>query len=388
MTTSPPPSRRFWTDGPGGVLWRSGATAIVALVAAEIAVLLVIFGYGILALAAAALSLAAGLTVWRRGLLPCAVVACAISLPAASATRDPVRIAPRATGVQIVQPRTAAEIRPSYRQGFGALVVDLRRTRLPSGGHLSISARSDTDRVIVALPRDRCVNVRVRRTLLPAPGDVERRALRLAGLPADPRMPAYMVSGFGGPGPAPPAPAFPATSVFSRISGASPDGHAVVRRSRDARAASLDLVVASPANVVVRDFPSSVGLLNEEAWQQVSGSQWPVGVETTPNPGQRREAWAWKPRWSAADRRRGIPRRWARWGAAVVPELRAQAARAAGYCASRGVLAGYWATAEITGRSATVYLSVNGVGRVAWTRVLSDGSVAPTAPAIPVGGAV
>lgn len=111
MTTTPSPSPhpgRSWRDGVGGVAVRTGLTAAVALVAAEAAVLLVIFGYGWLALVIALVSLGAGLTVWRRGLLPCAVVACAVALPAAAATQDPFRMSSGDPGVGgVVAPPSA-----------------------------------------------------------------------------------------------------------------------------------------------------------------------------------------------------------------------------------------------------------------------------------------
>ncbi len=163
MTTSSPsttPVARPWTQGIGGVALRTGLTAVIALVAAEVSVLAVVLGFSWLALIAAVASLAAGLTVWRRGLLPCAVVASAIAVPAAVAHHDPVRIDP-SHGVLVVRPASVGDLQPSYRRGFGSVLVDLRRTSF-GPGTVDLSARSDTGRVVVALPRDVCLNVRVR----------------------------------------------------------------------------------------------------------------------------------------------------------------------------------------------------------------------------------
>lgn len=381
MTTTPPPPspRRPLAHGIAGVAWRVAATAAAALVAAEIGLLASVFGAAWAVLLAALVAVVAAATVWRRGALPVAAVACAACLPTAMAQDDPARIAPSLQGIRIVQPLAPDELEASYRQGVGPLLIDLRRADLPPGREITLSARSDTDRVVVALPRDRCVDVTVRYRALPAPGPLTSRALRAASLPWAPPdgsvalmrwfelAPATQVMG-------------PGLAMFGRITPGSPSTTVVTRRTTDPRAVRLTLDVASPAAVVVRDFPAGIGPLGESWEPGTGGSAWPQGINATPAPGAMRLRDAWSAEWTAAERRRGLPQRWDAWLRRVVPELRAQARRAAGTCATPTVRAGYWASVQVPAGDSSRLLSVNGQGTVRWHRWDANGALAPSAP--------
>lgn len=369
--------------GAAGVAWRVVATVAAALVAVEAGILASVFGAAWAVLVVAAVALAATATVWRRGALPVAAVACAACLPAAMAQDDPTRIAPGLQGIRIVQPLAPDELQSSYRQGVGPLLIDLRRTDLPAGQAVTLSARSDTDRVVVALPRDRCVDVTVRYRSLPSPGRLTSRALRAASVSwYPPDSSSALTNWFGldmptqmmGPG----------LALFGRLTPGTPNTTVVTRRTTDPRAVRLTLDVASPSAVVVRDFPAGVGPLTESWGAGVGGSSWPYGINPTPAPGAMRLRDAWSARWTAAERRRGLPQRWQAWIERAVPELRAQARRAAGACATPEAASAYWASTDVPTGGDSRMLSVSGKGTVLWRRWNADGTLVPT-PALNTG---
>lgn len=359
-----------------GVVWRVIATGAVAIVAAEIAVLASVFGAAWVVLVAAAAAILAAATVWRRGALPVAAVACAACIPAAVAQDDPVRITPSTQGIQFVQPMAPDQLGGAYRQGFGPLLVDLRRAQLPPGKAITLSARSDTDRVVVALPRDRCVDVTVRYRTLPVAGALTTRALDALSLPSRPPYPGAASMSWFERDPVTQEMG-PTLALFGRITPGGPEPTTVTRRTDDPRAVKLTLDVASPAVVVVRDFPQNVGPLAESWEPGTGGAAWPHGINPPASPGALRLRDEWTPRWTTEQRRRGVPQRWQAWTRRVVPALRDQARRAAGPCATPGDLAGYWATSDAGSGTSPRLVSVNGVGTVLWRRWDANGALVP-----------
>ncbi len=372
-----------------GLVVRVAVTVVAALAAAELGVLASVFGLVWVVPVAAVLALAVAATLWRRRALPVAVMVCAACVPAALAHTDPVRIAPGSTGAQIVVPASVADLAPSYRRGLGPLLIDLRTAQLPRGATISLSARSDTGHVVVALPQDRCINVTVRYTRLPHPGRLTSEALRAVSL-----QPGSDAAGF------------PVIDFFSRELSGTADGVALVlfgrihpgsasqtvvtRRAVGADAVDLTLDVASPGTVVVRDFPDRLGPVNgwlststfdDQGRGQPFATAWPWElVPPNPPPSEVSPGDRWMQPWTAAQVRDGTPGRWARWLKGIVPWQRAVAQSAAGPCAPPSVRATYWTRQDVDLGGGRRVLWVNGVGASEWNTELPDGTLRPAAP--------
>ncbi len=86
----------------------------------------------------------------------------AAALPAVVVAASGVRVLPQA-GLVTERPLTAAAIpADGYRAGLGDLFVDLRRLSLEPSQAVTVKLETGFGRTVVALPRDRCIDVEVR----------------------------------------------------------------------------------------------------------------------------------------------------------------------------------------------------------------------------------
>lgn len=378
VTSTPPPAPPPRSTRVGLVL-RAAAVAAAALVAAELGVLATVFGLTWVVPVVAVGAMLAAAARWRRALVPLAVLACAACIPAALAHRQPTRIAPGIGGVETVVPTALEAGHTTYRHGLGPLLVDLRRTRLPRAGTMTLAARSDTNNVVVALPSDRCVEVTVRYRRLALPSGLASAALRAVGLPAAPPTAAVpTVDRFSRDAGAPSASAL---VMFGRVHPGAEEQQTFIRRTDRSDAVRLTLDVASPGTVVVRDFPTMLGRI--DVWgTDPMAIAWPWDMlPQDPTPGDAAVLDGWTEPWTDAQRRRGTPQRWVRWLSRIVPQLRDNARVAAGPCAPFAVQADYWARADVDrGNADVLTLWVNGHGDSTWTKRRPNGVVTPADP--------
>jgi phage shock protein PspC (stress-responsive transcriptional regulator) len=143
------------------VAWATGGLVAFTLVAAISAAATVFgFGWAIVIVAAAVLLVA----ISKRTKLPPVVALLAVmalTLPAVAVALSPMRLTLQ-SGSSIVAPSTANEVNDTvYRSGFGTLLVDLRRTRMPRTGAITLRIHAGLRRTIVALPTGTCVRVHV-----------------------------------------------------------------------------------------------------------------------------------------------------------------------------------------------------------------------------------
>ncbi len=271
-------------------------TTAAALAAVLLGILMAAFGLAPAALAAGVVLLAIAL-LRRRAVLPLAIVTAALVLPAAAVTlaQPPID---RSAGVLTVTPTRADEIDGrTFRRGTGSVLIDLRRMRIEPGRTVQVRARSDLGRVIVALPRDRCMNLRVRSRLEPrAVGGAVRAALRMGGFMVDdldvPLLPDQFdaIPNVGG---------YAHADLVAFGRSVTPDGAAGVSDYRrdhpDARGTIVLDLVGAHTNVV-RDYPDWVGpLTGPQDWgDQVGDVNWPASVRLPPSPGEL----AWSDRWA------------------------------------------------------------------------------------------
>jgi phage shock protein PspC (stress-responsive transcriptional regulator) len=122
-----------------------------------------VFGFGWVVVACGAAVLVGALVCWPRlgpawALLPVA----ALVLPAVALAAGGVRLAPQRGHVTFAPAAIGDAPREGYRSGLGTMLIDLRDTALPARGSRSLRVEAGVRRTIVALPHDRCVNVRVR----------------------------------------------------------------------------------------------------------------------------------------------------------------------------------------------------------------------------------
>jgi hypothetical protein len=176
----------------------------------------------------------------------------ALVLPSVALAVGGVRIEPSSSSA-IFTPRVLSELPPGgLRSGLGLLELDLRRTRLPAAGTVSVQIEAGVRRTLVALPHDRCVNVVVVRHDMPV-------ALRVgAALLGE--------STFGLPG----ATVFGERESEARII-------ETTRRDDDALTLRLDFSSAG-GELVVRDYPDDVDPNSNPDWPG-----YPVYVETRPD---------------------------------------------------------------------------------------------------------
>ena len=145
--------------------WSSPAPAPAAwhcVVLGALGGLAAVFGFGWEVLAVAGIILVGGLAGARRiapawALLPVA----ALSLPALAFAAAGVRLTTQVTP-SVVAPASAAAVSDHvYRSGLNTMLVDLRRTPLPTSGTIPLQIAAGMRRTIIALPADRCVRVLV-----------------------------------------------------------------------------------------------------------------------------------------------------------------------------------------------------------------------------------
>ena len=351
-----PPSRRL--DGWRAALaWTLGLVAIVGMSALAVwaGVVLSVFGLAPIVLVLGVALLGSAAIAARRLALPAATVALALMLPAAGVQLIETRIDP-SFGTLIAAPRTAADVAPGgYTRGYGPVLVDLRQFEAAPGSTTRIAARSDDDRVVVALPRDRCFDLDVRYSV----GDeyysdtrtIARRAAAVVGatdpddgwlgfaprgiseterqtlreLEADARNPKL---------PSPDRRYLPSNlllfGTFPHTSGSA------VRRSAAEHAPKLVLDLQAGKQVVVRDYPEWAGPLatDEHGYgDQVSGTDWPARVRAPLSPGER----DWRLR--STVRTKLNRSRWVKWEREILPFAKQQAKRLAGACATDAELA-------------------------------------------------
>lgn len=329
--------------------WALGliATLSLAAFAAATGLVLSVFGLGGVALAAVALLALIGATVWRRGMLPLAVIALGLALPAAWAASgtEPLE---RSRGELHVLPRSPSDVGgKTFRRGVGAVLVDLRKFNAPVGSTTRIAAQADAGRLVVALPRDRCFHLDVRFEVEPLSDPAE------AALTAGRTFTRGQGGNFGSYS------ALGLTSLASQADSLRAERAALragegkvlpydllafnrnaTEAGRYRRAAigqpsapTLRLDLRSSQQIVIRDYPPNVGpLLDDQAMrgysQQVAGMLWPQGVEAPFAPVEK--SWAGR----SVVRTPTNRARWIRWEREIVAWAKKQARRAAGPCAS------------------------------------------------------
>ena len=136
-----------------------GALVGLAAVAVSAAVA-TLFGFGWVVAALAAVVLAVVLVAWPRlgpgwAVLP--VVA--LTLPSVAVAAGGLRLAATTSDSRVAPRVLSLSSDPTFRAGLGTMLVDLRRSSLPTSGVVSIRVEGGVRRTIVALPADRCVYV-------------------------------------------------------------------------------------------------------------------------------------------------------------------------------------------------------------------------------------
>jgi hypothetical protein len=263
----------------------SVAVGLLAILAAAwlaaASAVLVVLGAGLVVVVA--LVVLGGALLARRGrtspwfLVPLLAVAVPAVVVAASGVRVEAQ-----HGVEVHVPLTVDELpRGGYRTGLGEQLVDLRALDLPARRTITVKARSDLDRTVVALPRDACWNLDVR---------WHTGSLWLPGV-STPRW----VSGLD--------PAGRRLDVWSRRTRAAAwngvfEGRIAlfgrVRRERRGRWVSRVADPAAPtvridlrslgSSFAVRDYPDDIGPLQNTTW--------PLNLQPPASPAERRAAWS------------------------------------------------------------------------------------------------
>jgi phage shock protein PspC (stress-responsive transcriptional regulator) len=127
-----------------------------------------LFGFGWVAVGLAGATLLAVLVSWPRlgpawALLPLA----GIALPAVAVAASGMKLTTNAGQVRVAPGALAPGGVATFRAGLGTLLVDLRRTELPTAGTLNVRVQGGVRRTIVALPHDRCVHVELTYSVQP-----------------------------------------------------------------------------------------------------------------------------------------------------------------------------------------------------------------------------
>jgi phage shock protein PspC (stress-responsive transcriptional regulator) len=226
--------------------------ACVALAAvAALGAMATVFGFGWVAAGLAAAVLGVALLARRRlgpawALLPIA----ALTLPSLAIAAAGLRLAPQAADTTVV-PRPAPGhlfAGGTYRSGLGTLLVDLRRTPLPSSGTVPVRIEAGVRRTIVALPHDRCVHVDVAFHVTPLLGQL-----------------AALVAGRDGP--------FSDLVVFGGYN-LDRDAHTITPASRPGPTLRIDFS-SMGGSLYVRDYPDAI--------QPQTSPSWP-GFQVSPEP--------------------------------------------------------------------------------------------------------
>jgi phage shock protein PspC (stress-responsive transcriptional regulator) len=135
------------------------AACVVLVLIALIAASLTVFGFGWVALALSAAVLAAFLTVPRLGPVRTLAAIAALTLPSVAVAADGLTLTPTLAPTRVAPRTLSAGSRLTVTAGLGTTLVDLRDTRLPTNGTVTLRVRGGPRRTIIALPRDRCVSV-------------------------------------------------------------------------------------------------------------------------------------------------------------------------------------------------------------------------------------
>ncbi len=145
--------------------WATGGLVTLVLLAAGGAVATV-FGLGWIVFVIAALIVAVMLSGRTRiPSVAALLMVGAITLPAVAVALSPVRIPLRA-GPAVRRPTDVAQIEDTvFKSGFGMTLIDLRHTKLPTSGTITMRINAGLRRTIVALPADQCVHVQVSYTV-------------------------------------------------------------------------------------------------------------------------------------------------------------------------------------------------------------------------------
>jgi hypothetical protein len=133
------------------------ALALIALVAAS----LTVFGFGWVAFALAAAVLVAFLTLPRLGPARALAAIAALALPAVAVGANGLNLTPTLAPMRVAPPTLGAGSRLTITAGLGTTLVDLRSTRLPTSGTVTLRVHGGPRRTIIALPDDRCVPITV-----------------------------------------------------------------------------------------------------------------------------------------------------------------------------------------------------------------------------------
>jgi phage shock protein PspC (stress-responsive transcriptional regulator) len=288
-------------DGESPSLVRGMASlALLAAAGAGLATIAVaaaattVFGFGWAVGVAAAVFLVAALVAWPVVRPAWALAALAAALvPAVAVAASGVRIAPQ-SGLETHVPSTVADIpRDGYRMGLGDLLVDLRRLEAPAGSVVALRLDTGTGATVVALPRDRCLNLDVRYRTSEAWPLTRRLSRRSYGKRA------------------------------ARFYGQDyPTAGHWLRTSSDPHAPTLKIdYTAVVGTLTVRDYPPATGPLHQPSW--------PANLLAPASPGARR--WAWRDETSS----RSVKRRWQRWRKEVAQFEERKRELTAGACAPR-----------------------------------------------------
>lgn len=341
-------SRSSWT-----LVLAMGVTVAAMMIAAEAGTLLSTFGWASGALAIAIVLMVAGILVWRQAMLPIALVAGALAVPAAvtAHTQPPIDAS---RGTLTVRPASLAALDGKHlRRGVGTVFLDLRETKFTAGQRVTVTARSDTGHVVVALPRTACVNLQITAVRAPSLRTASRAALLLASR-RDPNADALAHFGLdrsavlAAPDALPTTLVDPVLVAFGR--GVGQGDRATYRRvSNDPQAPTLDIAIASPQTAVVRDYPKYIGPLEGGGREyaprdQVGSINWPAEVRLPVPPGDLLWSDRWLGRWTKDQTARNVPARWAAWERDTIRAQGQQARRAAGACANRADLEATWST--------------------------------------------
>lgn len=343
-----PPRRPARVSFRVAAIWGLGVVATLgaAIVSGAAGIILTAFGLGGVVLLASALLITVGATVWRRALLPLAVVAVATALPAAWAAQTEVGL-DRSHGTLIVKPRIPSDVAAeTYRRGVGPVLVDLRDFVAPDGSTTHIAARADAGKLVVALPTDRCFNLDIRYHLEPLSGPSQLALATARAFTGAAGGDAFSTSGVGLTLQASQSDSLRAEQGFLRGNGAAspyellafnrwPSEAGRYRRAAmgKPRAPTLQLDLGSSQQMVVRDYPDDVGPLSlnfsAPVRGQVSGMLWPDGMIAPLAPVER--SWKHRSKVRSPENRA----RWIAWERRMIAWAKAQAKRAAGPCASR-----------------------------------------------------
>jgi phage shock protein PspC (stress-responsive transcriptional regulator) len=227
------------------VAWATGALVVLTLLAAVSAAATVFgFGWAIVIIAAAIILVA----VSKRTKLPplaALVTVMALTLPAVAVALSPMRLSLQ-SGVSIATPATATEVdRTVYRSGFGTMLIDLRHTKMPASGVVTLRIHAGLRRTIVALPTESCVRTVVQYDMHTFTGQL-----------------AALLSGRS-------VPPFPDVVLFGRLWGAyvhsNPHGFAASRA--DVHGPLLKIEFTSQGGgLYVRDYPDRVAPNEKPNW--------------------------------------------------------------------------------------------------------------------------